>query len=150
MFRPVNEIAINYMSFSRIMLPLPEVNPKGERLILLRMAHPQIANFKIEQLFQYYTLVVDALINEDDNFNIAGVNVIIDMEGVTMTHFLYYVRHPNLCRKLTSLFLASTPCRPKGLYHINASAIFTLFQSFVRPFLPEKIKKRVCKFFIKN
>lgn len=129
--------------FFRIMLPLPKVNTKGERIILLNMGHPELSNVKVEHVFQYYTLVIDALILEDDNFNIAGVHAVIDMDGSTMAHFTQYFRHPNLCRKTTHFLLSGTPCRPKGMYYINAPRIFTLFQAFVSPFLTEKLRKRV-------
>jgi hypothetical protein len=89
-------------------------------------------------------MMLDYMLNEDDNFVIAGQIGILDLTGVTVQHFLQF--NPVFIKKMTVLTQDAAPGRQKGLHWINTprgfDQVFNLFTSFMN----EKNRSRVRKF----
>lgn len=120
---------------------MPEPNQNGERIILIRLGGFDTSQVQATDIFTTYTLIVDILVNEDDNFIIAGVNGIVDMRKGNLEHYTHF--SPNLIKKIMKCLQTAYPVRPKGLFFINAPSFFEMVHNLFRPFLTEKLKERV-------
>lgn len=115
--------------------------PDSPRIILVRpgIFDPQV--FTIQDAMRVTTMMLDYMLNEDDNFVIAGQIGILDLSGVTIQHFLQF--NPVFIKKMTVLTQDAAPGRQKGLHWINTprgfEKVFNLFTSFMN----EKNRSRV-------
>lgn len=87
------------------------------------------------------TMMLDWMLNEDDNFIIAGQITILDLTGVTLQHFLQY--NPAFVKKMTLLTQDAAPGRQKGLHWINTPRGFEQVFSIFTAFMNEKNRSRV-------
>lgn len=85
-------------------------------------------------------MIIDILVNEDDNFLIAGLQTINDMKGSSASQVNLV-----LVRKFLKCFQEAYPLRPKQLLFINAPSFFEMVYNLFKNFLSEKLKKRVSK-----
>lgn len=115
--------------------------PESPRIVLVRpgIFDPQV--YTIQDAMRVTTMMLDYMLNEDDNFVIAGQIGILDLAGVTIQHFLQF--NPTFIKKMTVLTQDAAPGRQKGLHWINTprgfEKVFNLFTSFMN----EKNKSRV-------
>lgn len=87
------------------------------------------------------TMMLDYMLNEDDNFVIAGQIGILDLSGVTMAHFLQF--NPTFIKKMTVLTQDAAPGRQKGLHWINTPRGFEQVFNIFTGFMNEKNRSRV-------
>ena len=126
-------------------LPLPHLEtPDSPRYFLIRPGNYDPAKLSIYDIIKVSTMVGDLMMQEDDNYIIAGQVGILDFTGVTLSHFLQF--NPTFIKKMTMLQQDAAPIRQKASHFVNMPAIaltvFNIFQSFTN----EKNKKRVsCK-----
>lgn len=92
-------------------------------------------------------MIIDILMNEDDNYVIAGQEGFIDLKGLTVNHAVQAT--PSLCKKLVMCLQNSYPTRPKKLIFSNVPAIAEKLFQLVKPMLSEKIRNRVSTFRLK-
>lgn len=123
-------------------LPLPNLeSPDGPRYFLIRPGCYDAGKFNIEDLIKVSTMVNDLMMQEDDNYIIAGQIGILDFTGVSLSHFLQF--SPTFIKKMTMLQQDAAPIRQKASHFVNmptiALTVFNLFQSFAN----EKNKQRV-------
>lgn len=59
--------------------------------------------------------------------------MVIDMEGLTLTHVSYF--SPSFARSVVEYVRRSLPCRLKGVHIVNASYLFDMVFAFFKPFL---------------
>ena len=86
-------------------------------------------------------MMLDYMLNEDDNFVIAGQIGILDLTGVTVSHFLQF--NPTFIKKMTVLTQDAAPGRQKGLHWINTPRGFEQVFSIFTGFMNEKNRARV-------
>lgn len=123
-------------------LPLPNLeSPDGPRYFLIRPGCYDAGKFNIEDIIKVSTMVNDLMMQEDDNYIIAGQIGILDFTGVSLSHFLQF--SPTFIKKMTMLQQDAAPVRQKASHFVNmptiALTVFNLFQSFAN----EKNKQRV-------
>ena len=86
-------------------------------------------------------MIIECLMQEDDNFIIAGQMGILDFSGVTLSHFIQF--SPGFIKKSTMYQQDAVPVREKGSHFVKmpqiALTVFNLFMSF----LNEKNRSRV-------
>ncbi|KAG0418863.1 hypothetical protein HPB47_004515 [Ixodes persulcatus] len=71
---------------------------------------------------------------------IAGVVGVADLDGLTMSHLLYYT--PSEMKKIIKLIQECYPLRIKGVYVVNNPALFELLFAVAKLFLKPKLLKR--------
>jgi hypothetical protein len=115
-------------------LPIPTLdNPASPRVVLIRpgIFDPNI--YTIQDAMKVTTMMLDVLLNEDDNFIIAGSIGVLDLSGVTLQHFLQY--SPVFIKKMVTITQDASPGRLKALHWINCpngfEYVFNLFTSFM-------------------
>ncbi|KAI8432592.1 hypothetical protein MSG28_013579 [Choristoneura fumiferana] len=78
---------------------------------------------------------------EDDDAVVSGVMAIIDLEGVTMGHFLQMT--PLQMKKMTVVGQDATPFRMKGVHYLNTPPGFETVFNAMKALLNEKNKSRL-------
>lgn len=119
---------------------MPQATPEGERVILIRTAKDP-SKFNLADAFKLYGMIVDILVNEDDNFIVAGVQAATDLKNSSTANMVYL--NPVVIKKFLKCFQEAYPLRPKGLVFFNAPAFFETLYNLFKSFLSEKLKKRV-------
>ena len=78
---------------------------------------------------------------EDEEFQIHGLTVIEDLTyfGTNMMKYL----GPSVSKKFLSLVQEALPVRIKSLNMVNEPTIFNVIYAIIRPFLKEKMRKRL-------
>jgi hypothetical protein len=78
-------------------------------------------------------MIQDILMNEDDNYMIAGQIGILDCANVTLAHFKQF--NPTFVKKITIMSQDASPTRQKGFHFINTpfgfDSIFNVFKGFI-------------------
>lgn len=86
-------------------------------------------------------MVMDILMNEDDNYMIAGKELVIESAGITVKYILQMT--PLFVKKTVTCLHKSYPGRIKGIYCISAPAFFEAMFNFIKSLMPAKLKSRV-------
>lgn len=122
-------------------LPIPLGGADGPRILLIRPGVYDPSKYKIEEIMKISTMVNDILMNEDDNLVIAGQVGILDLQGVTMSHFLQF--SPGFAKKMTMLSQDGSPLRQKGFHYVNTPSGFEMIFNMFKGFMSEKNQSRV-------
>ncbi|KAI4466014.1 alpha-tocopherol transfer protein-related [Holotrichia oblita] len=92
-------------------------------------------------LLSVHSMLTDIMINEDDQNAIAGLVVIQDYKGITLSQMTQMT--PALAKKASTIFQEAIPARIKQAHYMNVPTFFdTLFQ-IIKPFMKEKLLKRM-------
>jgi CRAL/TRIO domain len=138
---PLNEKVLGAIR-QGVGIPLPILEgPDSPRYFLIRPGCYDPSVYTITDIIKISMMMMDLMIQEDDNFVVAGQIGILDFSGVSMSHFLQF--NPTFIKKMTMLQQDAAPVRQKASHFVNMPAIaltvFNIFQSFAN----EKNKKRV-------
>ncbi|XP_070533464.1 alpha-tocopherol transfer protein-like [Ptychodera flava] len=87
------------------------------------------------------SIMVLEKISEEEETQVNGVVAIGDFTGATMGHAT--ALGPATAKKLTDLIQNVLPLRLKAIHYVNQPAIFDAMFALFKPFLGEKIKKRI-------
>ncbi|XP_011505205.1 PREDICTED: alpha-tocopherol transfer protein-like isoform X2 [Ceratosolen solmsi marchali] len=118
---PSNERAI---FTSEILTPLPLRTSDGLRIFVIqagRKWNPK--EVSLNQIFRGVILNLIVAISEPKT-QVSGVRVILDMEGLTLTHVTYFT--PSFASAIIEFVQKCLPCRLKGVHIINQSFIFDM------------------------
>lgn len=121
---------------------MPTLNDKGERIILFRAIYDP-SKTKQEHVFKTVSIFVDILLNEDDNFVIAGYHSIVDLNLATMDHCTVF--SPGTTAKFIKIFREAYPLRIKGVHFIGTPSFFDFVYSLFKNAFSEKLLKRVSR-----
>lgn len=83
----------------------------------------------------------EILLNENDNFRVAGVQMIEDFQDFSFNYLLQQT--PMLCKKSVLAVQNAYPIRIKSIHCINLPVFMDTMFSLFKPFLSEKLKSRV-------
>ncbi|KAF2906065.1 hypothetical protein ILUMI_00109 [Ignelater luminosus] len=86
-------------------------------------------------------MILDILMNDDDNYVIAGQEAFGDLKGLTVSHAVQVT--PSVCKKLVMCVQNSYPTRPKRLIFTNVPSVAERLFHMVKALLKEKIRNRV-------
>ncbi|KAI4466006.1 alpha-tocopherol transfer protein-related [Holotrichia oblita] len=128
--------------FLSIILPLRTTEgPDTPRIILARSGLQDPSRFNPMNLLSVHSMLTDIMINEDDQNAIAGLVVIQDYKGITLSQMTQMT--PALAKKASTIFQEAIPARIKQAHYMNVPTFFdTLFQ-IIKPFMKEKLLKRM-------
>ncbi|XP_077992884.1 alpha-tocopherol transfer protein-like [Glandiceps talaboti] len=85
-------------------------------------------------------MLLEALL-QDEDMQVNGIVYVIDCEGFDWR--LLKQASPWVMKKIVDSYVNSVPIRIKGAHFIRPSGIFKAFYTIIRPFIPEKIKRRI-------
>lgn len=123
-------------------LPLPDTEAPGSpRIMLIRPGIYDANKFTLQEVMKVSTMVNDILMVEDDSTVVAGQIGIIDLQNVTIAHFIQM--QPAFIKKMTMMWQDGMPIRQKGVHYINTPSAFEKIFNLFRSFMNEKMKSRV-------
>lgn len=94
----------------------------------------------IEDVFRGNMLVLEQIVREPET-QIAGIVVILDMAGLSLNHAKFFT--PYYAKRMVELVQETFPLRFKGFHIVNEPFYFDAVVMVLKPFLKDKIRKRV-------
>ncbi|KAL2716044.1 alpha-tocopherol transfer protein-like [Vespula squamosa] len=126
---------------SDLLIPLPIECNDGSRLIIIHGgAKWKPKEHSIYELFRCIIIMLEGAVKEPKT-QIAGVQVIIDGKNLPFSHVPHIT--PKFAAMLVEWIQRCLPCRLKNIHVINQPFIANVIFSIFKPFLSEKLYKRI-------
>jgi len=120
-------------------LPLPGYDRKGRRVVLMRdgLVDP---NDKVEDSFKMSTMVMTAAMEGDEQSEIMGIVLVMDMAGMTASHALRM--NPVVAKKAMTVWQDAYPSRPKAMHFVNMPPVIESVFRMMQGLQKEKMRQR--------
>ncbi|XP_019757030.1 alpha-tocopherol transfer protein-like [Dendroctonus ponderosae] len=112
----------------------------GRRIYMIRVDSFDSSKATIEDIFKTNVLALEQIVREPET-QIAGIVVILDMAGLSLQHAKFFT--PYYAKRMVELVQETFPLRFKGFHVVNEPFYFDAVMAVLKPFLKEKIKKRI-------
>ncbi|XP_057662649.1 alpha-tocopherol transfer protein-like [Diorhabda carinulata] len=112
----------------------------GRRVYIIRVDNFDSTKVTIEDVFRTNVLALEQIVREPET-QVAGIVVILDMAGLSLQHAKFFT--PYYAKKMVELVQETFPLRFKGFHIINEPFYFDAVVAVLKPFLKEKIRKRI-------
>ncbi|XP_047041970.1 alpha-tocopherol transfer protein-like [Helicoverpa zea] len=123
-------------------LVLPKLaSPLDPRVVIVKPSLYDPNRFTPIEFFSFAHILQQIKYLEDDAFMVNGMINVIDLEGITMAHFLQLT--PSVLKKLVIAGQDASPLRLKSLHIINSIPAFEKVFNMVVKLLNEKHQKKV-------
>ncbi|KAF5283351.1 hypothetical protein FQR65_LT13900 [Abscondita terminalis] len=125
-----------------VFLPLPKTkNLDGPRVCFIKCSN-MTEEASVQTFCKLFFMVLDILLNEDDNFVVAGMVLIIDYENIPLKVLTQIT--PGLTKKYLATFEKAYPLRIRNFIGINIFAVVeALYNNFAKAMLSEKLRSRL-------
>ncbi|GJQ86158.1 hypothetical protein Trydic_g13438 [Trypoxylus dichotomus] len=124
-----------------IALPgIKSATPDSPRLLIQRTV-PDPNAVKMETIFKVNMMLADIMVREDDQCLIGGLIIFNDTTGITLSHMTHMT--PSIAKKSMTYWQNALPNRPKEMHFFNIPTFFDTMMSMIKPFLNEKMQKRM-------
>jgi hypothetical protein len=117
------------------------MHPGAPRYCLIRNGLMEKHKLDQADVFKASTMMQDIQMLEDDDLTVSGISMIQDVGKISLSFFRSM--SPTLMKKAMTCFQQGNPYRIKGAHFFNLSPAFETIHNFMKPFLTEKLKKRV-------
>lgn len=140
---PGEEKYLKIIRDSRVYTPLPKKDKDGRTIILGNYENFDASGSSFSYVdFQRSILgICHSLVFCDEQFQVNGVNFLMDYGAVTLKH-LSFGGIDNI-KKRSVHFQKALPVPMKAFHHYNTGPIFDLLLNILKPTLPEKMRVRV-------
>ncbi|KAH9645179.1 hypothetical protein HF086_005724 [Spodoptera exigua] len=126
----------------KVFIILPKApGPDAPQTSIIRPALYDPNKYDILEVMSATNVLMRILLMEDDNATVAGGQSILDLEGVTMAHFMQMT--PVTMKKMVVLGQDASPMRMKGTHYLNTPPGFETVFNVMKGLLNEKNKNRL-------
>ncbi|XP_050361887.1 uncharacterized protein LOC126781108 [Nymphalis io] len=139
--RPNDKVFTDIMNKGTYLILPKSATPDSPRVAIIRPGSYDPDKYILSDIFSVSILLQRILLMEDDATVISGVRTIMDLEGVTLAHYLQMT--PAMMKKMAVLSQDAAPMRMKGVHYINTPAGFETVFSAIKNLLNEKNRKRL-------
>ncbi|CAH2238104.1 jg18487 [Pararge aegeria aegeria] len=123
-----------------VLMPKTET-PDSPRVAIMRIGKVNPGKITMLHVFGMTLITQKIAMMEDDNAMVAGVKIIMDLEGVTMAHILHMT--PSVMKKMSVQSQDAAPLRLKGAHYINCPAALEKIINLMKSMLNEKNRNRL-------
>ncbi|XP_045516584.1 alpha-tocopherol transfer protein-like [Pieris brassicae] len=120
--------------------PLPGVTPNGRRVTICRGLDSSLSPQQVTDTLKLALMIGDVRLMEETE-GVAGDIYVLD--GAVLGPSLLAKLAPSTVKKFMICVQEAYPVKLKEIHIINTSPIVERFVTFVKPFLKEKIRKRI-------
>lgn len=115
--------------------------PDAPRVSLVRPGKYDPNKYNVLDVIAVSNIMMKISLVDDDNSTVVGFQSIIDLEGVTMAHFLQMT--PLTMKKMVIMGQDAVPFRMKGTHYLNTPPGFETIFNAMKGMLNEKNKNRL-------
>ncbi|KAJ8729543.1 hypothetical protein PYW08_001124 [Mythimna loreyi] len=115
--------------------------PDAPQTSIIRPAKYDPNKYHILDIMSATNVLMKILLVDDDNATVAGGQSVLDLEGVTMAHFMQMT--PVVMKKMVTLGQDASPMRMKGTHYLNTPPGFETVFNAMKMLLNEKNKSRL-------
>ncbi|XP_049879152.1 alpha-tocopherol transfer protein-like [Pectinophora gossypiella] len=119
---------------------LPGITPNGRRVTVCRGIHPDLNSQQITDTLKLALMIGDVRLTEEKE-GVAGDIYVLD--AAILGPSLLARLSPSTVKKFMICVQEAYPIKLKEVHIVNTSPIVERFINFVKPFLKEKIRKRI-------
>ncbi|XP_070540453.1 alpha-tocopherol transfer protein-like [Ptychodera flava] len=120
---------------------LPTRDQEGRKVGIMRPKKWDVKKFGVWDVMKIGMMSYDMILRDEET-QINGVVDLMDLEGFTMSHLSQF--GPRMAMKAAPIMNQDTlPIRMKSMNALNESGFFDALFAIIKPFLKEKIKKRM-------
>ncbi|CAH0726595.1 unnamed protein product, partial [Brenthis ino] len=139
--KPTDSVLKEIMDLGVYIVLPKSATPDAQRVAIIRPGVYNPDKFKMTDIFCVSVLIQRILMVEDDSVIISGMRTILDLEGVTMSHYLQMT--PSVMKRMAVLSQDAMPMRMKGTHYINTPPGFETIFNAIKTLLNEKNRKRL-------
>ncbi|XP_029650679.1 alpha-tocopherol transfer protein-like [Octopus sinensis] len=140
LFVDLKPSTIQHVLRSGLLTALEHRDREGRKVIVLKPGRWNPETFPLFDMYKTWFVILSKLI-EDEETQVNGIITIMDLKDVGWVQVR--ALSPFYAKKVTSMIQECFPLRLKGIHYIHEPSMFDILFSIVRPFLKEKIVKRL-------
>lgn len=119
---------------------LPKADSGGQRIILLRHGKWNPLENSLVDNFRAMIMTLEKLI-ESEETQVNGIVMLADFKDIGMAQVMHF--NPYFAKRITTVTQDAFPVRIKHNHVINEPIIFKALHAIIRPFMKEKMRKRM-------
>ncbi|KAM4032176.1 alpha-tocopherol transfer protein-like isoform 1-T3 [Anomaloglossus baeobatrachus] len=139
-FTNLRPSAVKPVLDSGFLTVLPHTDTEGRRIVCIRPGQWNPRTFPITENLRAIYLSLEKLIEAEET-QVNGIMILADYEGVGLSQASHF--GPFIAKKIIGILQDGFPIRIKAVNIINEPRIFKGIYAILRPFLKEKIVKRI-------
>ncbi|XP_039279354.1 alpha-tocopherol transfer protein isoform X2 [Nilaparvata lugens] len=120
---------------------LEQRDNNGSRVYIFRVEKCDVSQVTVEDVFCTNVMALEMAVREPET-QVAGITAIVDMNGFGLHQHAKFLS-PYYAKRTVDVVQETFPLRFKGFHVVNQPFYFDAIYSVLKPFLKEKIRKRI-------